>query len=178
MTTVFVDTLRSWQNFYFMSGGASAGLLGLMFVALSLGMHLVNDQTREDMHTFVTPSIVYFVSVLLTCCLMLVPDHTPSALALIFFSGGLVGLVRTLPYVRQLIQAANQHGDFEHADWLSQIILPVLSYALIVLAAICFAVGQWSLAFMGVWLTTILLLVCGIMNTWSLVIWIIEQRKD
>lgn len=60
MADVFTDTLHSWQNFYFMIGGASAGLMGLMFVALSLGTHLVNDETRASFPAFVTPSIIYF----------------------------------------------------------------------------------------------------------------------
>ena len=61
MTDLFIDTLHSWQNFYFMIGGASAGLMGLMFVALSLGTHLVNDETISSVGAFVTPSIIYFV---------------------------------------------------------------------------------------------------------------------
>jgi hypothetical protein len=51
MPDAFVDTLQSWQNFYFMIGGASAGLIGLMFVALSLGMRLLSDNTRQSFTT-------------------------------------------------------------------------------------------------------------------------------
>ena len=55
----FTETLQTWQNFYFMIFGVVQRLLGLMFVALSLGMHLVSDETREEFEIFVTPSVVY-----------------------------------------------------------------------------------------------------------------------
>jgi hypothetical protein len=84
MPDVFIETLHTWQNFYFMIGGVVAGLLGLMFVALSL-MHLVSDETREEFEIFVTPSEVYFVSALLVACVMLVPALTPPSLALALF---------------------------------------------------------------------------------------------
>jgi hypothetical protein len=50
-----------------------------------------------------------------------------------------------------------------------------VSYALILLGGI--GVNQWSLAFIGVWLASIFLLLCAIANTWSLVIWIIGQGR-
>jgi hypothetical protein len=178
MTDVFTETLRSWQNFYFMTGGAAAALIGLMFVALSLGMHLVSDTTRHDIEIFVTPSVIYFVSVLLLACIMLVPAYTPPALALALVLGGLAGMGRTIQHVIQLFRAARQHQDFDLGDWLAQIILPLFNYVLILIAALCVALDQWSLAFAALWVATILLLLCAIANTWSLVIWIVEQRRD
>lgn len=177
MTDVFTETLQSWQNFYFMAGGAAATLIGLMFVALSLGINLVSEETKAELEVFVTPSIVYFVSVLLLACVMLVPAFTPRVLAVITFTGGLFGLALTVRYATGLTRIARQHGDFSRADWLLQVILPVVNYALIVLAAVCFAGDQWSFGFGGLWLATVLLLVSAIANTWSLVIWIVNQRR-
>src|SRR5262245_11364566 len=176
MTDVFIDTLHSWQNFYFMIGGAAAGLMGLMFVALSLGMGLLDDKTRADFPAFVTPSILYFVSTLLAAGVMLVPSYTPSTLGVVLFLGGAVGLLRASQHVRHLIRAANQYQDFALWDWLTQIILPITSYVLALLSALGFVVNQWSLAFVGMWLTTLFLLLCGIANTWSLVLWIIDNH--
>ena len=178
MGDIFMDTLRSWQNFYFMIGGASAVLIGLMFVALSLGLHLVSDDVRANFPAFVTPSILYFVSALLVASVMLVPVYTPLGLGLILILSGTAGLVRTWQHVSQLIRVAIKHQDFDRWDWLAQILLPVVSYALLMLVALGFAVGQWSLALMGLWLATLLLLICAITNTWSVVLWIVDQRKS
>jgi hypothetical protein len=178
MPDVFNEMLHEWHNFYFMAGGAAAGLIGLMFVALSLGVGLVTDATREDIKIFATPSIFYFVSVLLLACLMLIPNHTPPSLAIILFLGAIVGLPWTLAHVRQLVQKAKKFQDFTVVDWLSQVILPVASYVLIMIAAICFVADQGSLSMGALWLTMIFLMLSAIANTWSLVMWIIEQRHS
>ena len=173
MTDPFNETLHGWQNFYFMAGGAAATLLGLMFVALSMGTHLITDEIRDEIDTFTSPSIFYFVSVLLLACAMLVPTFSAAGLALLLLLGSAFGLVWTAPRVRRLILAARKHQDFSLSDWLAQIILPGLAYPIILIAALCFAMNQWPIAFVGLWTATISLLICAIANTWSLVIWII-----
>jgi hypothetical protein len=172
------ETLHGWQNFYFMAGGAAATLLGLMFVALSLGMHLITEATKRQIEAFASPSVFYFASVLFLAGVMLVPAYVPLVLTLVLVVGGVLGLGRTIPSVRLLIQAARKHQDFTAADWLSQIILPVLSYSLILMAGIGFVVNQSTPALIALWISTILLLLCGITNTWSIVIWIIEQPNN
>jgi modulator of FtsH protease len=174
----FNEMLTSWQTFYFTVGGAAAALLGLMFVALSLGMPLINEQGKVGMKLFATPSVVYFVSALLLSCVMLIPSPEPPVLAVMLLLGGAAGLVRTIPFVIGLIGVALRNQDFNLGDWLAQVIAPVASYALIVLAAIGFAVEQPSWAFAGLWIGAVLLLACAIANTWSLVVWVVDQRKE
>jgi hypothetical protein len=171
----FNEVLHGWQNFYFMIGGATAGLIGLMFVALSLGTHLITDQTKESSQIFVNPSVIYFLSVLMTAGVMLAPTYSPVGLALVLFAGGVAGSGRALHYARRLPRAAKQNGDFTRADWLSHVIVPAVSYTLIWLAALGLMIDQWPLAFTGIWLAVILLLLAAIANTWSLVTWIVEH---
>lgn len=178
MPDVFNEMLRSWQNFYFMAGGTAATLIGLMFVALSLGMGIISSEITEEMKAFVTPSVLYFVSVLLIACAMLVPLYSPPALALMLFGGGLIGLYWSIPFVRKLIQVAKKNQDFNWMDWLAQVILPVVNYALLLVVALLLVIDEWSLAFIGLWATSILLLISAISNTWSLVVWVVEQKKE
>jgi hypothetical protein len=130
------------------------------------------------MKIFVTPSIYYFVSALLLSGVMLVPAYTPPTLALLLLVGGAVGLVGTIHHVVRLVQAARRNQDFTLGDWLAQIIGPVAAYALLVIAGAGFVTDQWTLAFMVAWMASITLMLCAIANTWSLVIWIVEQRKE
>src|SRR5215831_17034023 len=111
MTDVFNESLHGWQNFYFMVGGVAATLLGLMFVALSMGTHLVTDEVRQEVDAFTSPSIFYFVSVLVIACVMLVPTFSATVLAFLLFLGGLLGVAWTAPRVRLLILAARKHKD-------------------------------------------------------------------
>lgn len=173
----FVEAMGSWNNFYFMEGGAAAGMLGLMFVAMSLGVNLVAQTTQESVKTFVRPTIFYFAYAILIACVMLVPMFTAQGLALSLFVGGSIGLAMLLPQVVRLVLAAIKYQDFLLSDWLGQIIAPVMAFILLLAAALFFVVNNWSIAFAGLWVATVLLLICGIANTWGLVVWIIEQHQ-
>jgi hypothetical protein len=177
MYTAFNETLRSWHNFYFMTGGASAALLGLMFVALSLGMNLISGTTRSEFRAFVTPSVIYFVAVLLICGVMLAPAYEPLMLELILCIGGVVGLGLIARSILLLIRTAFKNRDFILSDWLGQVLGPVVGFGLLLVGALEFYSAQTSLGFLVLWIATILLLLCAIANTWSLVIWIIEHRE-
>jgi hypothetical protein len=172
--TEFHETLRSWQNFYFMIGGASATMVGLMFVALSLGINFVNDENRESIHSFATPSIFYFVSILLICCAMLVPNMDNRILALLLFLGSLEGGRRLSGYGPRIVKAAREYQDFDLAEWLAQLILPLVSYDVLMLgAAAAFAFKEWTIAFDLMAISVVLLLIAAIANTWSLVLSIV-----
>jgi hypothetical protein len=178
MPTSFTETLHSWQNFYFMIGGVAAALLGLMFVAVSLGMHLPNQSTSEGIDTFTTPNIVYFVSVILIASVMLIPDYTVTLFYAILLIGMALGLGLAIYFVRRLYLAGLRNQDFNKEDWFWLCIMPIVSYIVLLVAAICFAVGQWSIAFTILFAGTLSLLMTAIANTWGLVIWIIYARRD
>lgn len=173
----FTEMLQPWHDFYFMLGGASASLIGLMIVALSLGTPLLNDNTRADIESFASPSIFYFMTTLLIAGMMLVPVHVPVSLALVLFVGGSLGLLRTTRYVRGVVSAAIAHQDFDLQEWLMQVISPVTGYLLLILTALMFVIQQWNAALIGVCAAALLLILCAIANTWSMVLWIIEHYK-
>jgi hypothetical protein len=178
MNDVFTETLRNWQNFYFMAGGASAALLGLMFVALSLGMHLIDKVTIQTFEDFASPSVHYFVSALIIACVMLVPAFTPPMLALVLFLGGAWRLTRTVKQTRRIIETARRAQDFDVPEWAFQVVLPNVSYALLLIASLALLIEQVAPAFFAIWFATVALMLCAISNTWSLVLWIVEQHKE
>jgi len=176
MTDAFLETLHSWQNFYFMIGGAAAGLIGLMFVALSLGMQIIRDVPQEESRAFATPSVIYFVTVLLIAAIMLVPASEPMILGLLLLVTAGIGCFNMFRRWRKLLDSAIRHQDFLLSDWLAQIIGPILTYVLLIIAAFCFMIGQWPLAFGTLWSASIFTMLAAISNTWALVVWIIEHR--
>jgi hypothetical protein len=174
----YYEILRSWQTFYFTIGGASATLVGLMIVALSLGIKFMERSNTEDVNNFATPSIVYFVTTLLIAGTMLVPNMPPLALAVLLFAGGGFGLLRLLWYVRGVLHYVRQYHDFKVWDWIFEVIFPPIGYLLILVAAVGFAISQWTLGLMSLWLATLIIIVCGIANTWSIVMTVVDLRPD
>lgn len=173
----FTELLHGWQNFYFMIGGAAATLIGLMFVAMSMATHLISEQRKQEFNIFVTPSVFYFVIILMTAGVMLVPTYSPTGLAVALSLDGLFGLIHATRASWRLAQVAKEQSDFLWWEWMSQIVLPVVAFVLILLAALGLLADSAVAALMGLAAGVLLLLLGAIGNTWSLVIWIIDQRS-
>src|SRR5258706_16148231 len=95
--------LRDWQGFFQLAGTAAATLIGLIFLAISLGARLVPAEDNTAMGAFVVPIVIHFGAVLVVSALMLIPVYTPLSLGLILIGAGLVGLGLSLGGPRQLL---------------------------------------------------------------------------
>jgi hypothetical protein len=175
MPNLFADTLRAWNNFYFMIGGAAATLIGLLFVAVSLGASLVSADTQAAITPFVTPSLFYFLSVLGVAAMMLVPAESRLLIAGLLLAVGTYGLGRMVVIIRGMKLSA-QTQALDHGHWKWHAAIPGLSYALVAATAI----WLWSApdaSLLGLALATVLLLLSGIWRSWDLVLWIAHQRS-
>jgi hypothetical protein len=170
------EILRDWQNFYFMIGGAAAALIGLMFVAISLGSHLVNTETAENMRIYVNPSLFHFVTVFLTACVMLVPVHTIASFSIILGLVCLVGLRQAMDVLKRMWRRkADEIDEENHFLWHAT--LPTLSYLIGSVAVGGIAMTSLSPWLIGFALMATILTICAIRNVWMLVLWIARQGR-
>jgi hypothetical protein len=51
---------HGWENFFIVGATAGATLIGLMFVAITLGGGLSTAQGLNATHAFLTPTLVWF----------------------------------------------------------------------------------------------------------------------
>jgi hypothetical protein len=72
-----VIVLRDWQSFYILTGTASATLIGLLFIAVSIGSNLPMQQITNNLQTFVNPTLLAYFQVLLVSCLAVMPLQSP-----------------------------------------------------------------------------------------------------
>jgi hypothetical protein len=73
MTNPWLHQLGAWHNFYLLLGTAAATLTGLMFIVVSLGPRLIATHTATGVRAFVTPTVMYFTTVLVVAALMTIP---------------------------------------------------------------------------------------------------------
>ncbi len=177
MPDAFIQMLHNWQNFYILTGTASATLVGLIFIAASLGAGLVTPETSASVHTWVTPMVIHFGSVLLVALIFTVPTLTLSGMAIILGMGGLAGLAYVLLTARRMQQQMREHDTaLGHSDWLWYGLLPGISYLAILGAGLGFQFqSQNSFDMLAAGL--IVLLVLGVRNTWDLMLWIAQNRS-
>ncbi|HMA34900.1 MAG TPA: hypothetical protein VKY74_10520 [Chloroflexia bacterium] len=174
MGDTFAQTLHDWQNFYMLTGTAAATLIGLLFVAASLGAGLIADHTRDNIRTFVTPTLLHFGAVLILACIFTVPGQSPDVLGALVAAIGVAGLAQVLKTVPQMWQY-HQRDDFDRAHWLWHNVLPGVAYLLISGTGGALLLGARPLL-SPLALGVGLLLVVGIHNTWTLTLWIVQHR--
>jgi hypothetical protein len=168
----FIESLLPWHDFYMLTGEAAATLIGLMFVALSLGIGL-RDGKREDVNTFVTPTVVYFLGVVVITAISVMPLERGTTL------GGLIAaipLISTPVGVRRLRRLKVRHhaSPIANRNWLWQWAVPAGAQSLLLVAGIGFIVGDPRAHFVLAG-SIVALLVAGVRNAWTFMIWIVEK---
>jgi hypothetical protein len=168
------EALHAWHEFYLLVGSAAAALTGLMFVVVSISPGTIATRPAAGIRAFITPTIVFYATVLVVSALMLAPHAAPRLVAILLALGGLAGLAYMV-----WIDAHRQwrRSKLGLDDWYWYVAQPALGYVLLVAAGIALwlrlAAGAWLVA-----LSAVLLLVVGIRNGWDLAIWMAQNRKE
>ena len=66
--------LESWHDFFTLVGASAATLVGLMFVAASVGTGLFTGEKEIGLRTFLSPTVVAFGVVLASCVVGVLPS--------------------------------------------------------------------------------------------------------
>ena len=171
----FNQILHDWQTFYGLLGTAAATLIGLQFVAASLGASFVKPDTTEDIDTWVTPTIFHFGAVLAIAALISVPYLDSQSFGIVLGLGSLVGLANIYRVGR--LMKRHRPNPAELNDLLWHVVLPVVSYLLALGTAIMVA-ANLAVSLNDVALASMILLIVGIRNAWDLAVWIVQNRKN
>ena len=164
MTTSPAELFRDWHDFYVLVATASATLVGLMFVAMSIGTTIFNEEHRAALETFLTPTVVHFAAVLLAGLVIVIPAHTWVGLAAVLTAGGLAG---TVYCASLLVQVVVRHSfNVERIDRMFYLLIPLIGYLLVLVSAALLLVQSTASANL-IAAALLTLLLAGIRNTWT-----------
>jgi hypothetical protein len=170
MDPSLTDLIEDWHDFDLLVGTAAATLVGLMFVAASIGASIYTEKNRPGMQAFISPTVVHFTSVLVLALLALVPTHEWLTLAGLLALVGVAGGVYSANLWMQLF--VRRRFDVDIVDRLFYAALPSLGYLLLLLAAF-FLLRQSEAGLDLLAAAQITLLLAGIRNAWDMMIWIV-----
>jgi hypothetical protein len=172
------------RDFYILAGTASATLVGLLFVGLSLHLRIV--VRTSEVRSLARVTLANFGTVLFVTMFMVIPeDHATAALQLI--GAGIVSLVIVAP---SLVAAARRQGqslDMRSRDRARLVLrfgLSTLSYLAVILAGILLASSLTSAFGLVLEVALVVLLLVSLRNTWDLLVTVGEvtlggdQDKD
>lgn len=178
--------LQQWQNFYMLLGGASATLVGLMFIAISLGSGRWTPQDRPLLNAsfsaFMSPTFIHFVYVLVTAVVVLVPTLSETVLGGLLLLTGIGSLGHIARHLRFLIDRYRARR-IDRSDLVWYSLMPSITYILYLGAG----VGLLRAGLRGtrpvhaldaLAVASVLLLVIGVRNAWDLVVFLVLRQID
>jgi hypothetical protein len=170
--------LQGWDNFYVLIGSSSGGLIGLMFVVVTLTSGRDRPTMLRAAGLFLTPTVAHFAVVLATSAVAMAPGlpgwlrgavfGVILLIGLIYAARACVGIARPRP------GAAPSHGS----DLWCYGAAPTAIYAgLVTVVGLTFWFrAAWAPTAMAGLLLALLLI--SIRNAWDLITWIAPGRRE
>ncbi|HVC59253.1 MAG TPA: hypothetical protein VND19_02670 [Acetobacteraceae bacterium] len=170
------DALGPWREFYTMLGTASATMVGLLFVAATVGAGVFSNDRRAALRVFLSASVVNFSLILAACLVVLAPVRSWVLLGVVILGCGLFGLAHSCVAWRDTLRDGLIKAiDLEDRVWY--IVLPIAGYLFVAASGVTLAlrldVGCAALALsMGA------LLAVGLHNAWDITVRSITRRRE
>jgi hypothetical protein len=147
---------HDWHDFYMLLGTASAALVALLFVAVSIGASFLTPERSVATRTFMSPVVFHFSTLLLISLIAMVPSHTALSLAIGIAAVAVAGLGYTTVVLVGLARASiNDVADRFYA---------------VMLAAAGLCISYAGLAADILAAALLLLLAVNIRNAWDLML--------
>jgi hypothetical protein len=164
------QALRDWRDFYMLSGAAAATLVGLMFVAASIGSSMFNRRGAAPMHAFVTPTVVHFAATLFVCLISVMPCDTARSLGGVIGLGALAGLAYCGRVIAIIVRRFAVGLDWEDRAFYA--LIPVSGYLLLLGSSAMEFDDRPTEANLLAAIALLVLFVAGLRNAWDMTVWI------
>lgn len=168
------DVFAAWHEFYALLGAASATMVGLLFVAASVGAGVFSSDRRAPLRIFLSASVVHFAGILAVSLLVLAPIRNWLLFGVMILGCGLFGLCYCgLTWRDTVREGLSASIDLDDKTWYAA--LPALAYLCETAAAIAL-VMRLDQGAVGLAIAVAVLLLVGIHNAWDITIWMITRR--
>jgi hypothetical protein len=142
-----------------------------VFVAVSIGTAIFNEDRRIGLAAFLTPTVMHFAAVLFACLVATMPSHTWYTLGGMLGTGALAGAIYSGRLVVQMIAIRSFKIDME--DRLFYGLLPLAGYGLALAAAVLLLTRAGAIGTDLLAAAALTLLFGAIRNAWDMMVWIV-----
>ena len=164
-----MDALRDWHDFYLLIGATAATLVGLMFVAASIGATYFTAEREAGLRAFLTPTVTHFTAIVVACLIVTVPTHDPASFSALLLAEAGVGIgYSSRVWLHMRRRGFTSTIDLPDRLWYAA--SPVASYVMIAAAAVLVLLGA-AAALDLLAAALLLLLLLGIRNAWDMTAW-------
>jgi hypothetical protein len=169
--------MQAWHDFFLLTGGAAATLLGLVFVAASIAATIPNDKLGDDAsrQLWVLPIVWAFLRVLVVSAMGLIPGQTPPSFGYLLLVLAILDLGRMARIAMGMRDHHRKYEKLTASDWGWYVFYPAAATVFLAGSGVALARG-WS--FPVPVLATGLLghLVVGVHNAYELADWLATRQ--
>jgi hypothetical protein len=167
---------HGWDGYFTLLGTAAAGLIGLLFVVVTLTSNYDRAKAQRGQSIYMTPTMLHFAVVLSISAMTLVPGLTPFRATALLAVATLIGLVNTVWACLGIRMLGKGEEPPHWTDFWLYGAAPAVIYVSLGAACVTFALGlDVAPHALGVLLLALLLL--GIRNAWDLITWMAPGRN-
>ena len=167
---------EGWDNYFLMMGSAGGGLIGLLFVVITLTAGFERDQAARGQALYMTPTMVHFAVVLSISAVAEIPKLPSIGFAALAALALGLGLVNS---ARASVGIARPRRGAIAPHWSDLPLYGIVPAALYVLGlGFCVAVSErveWAAPALATLLLVLLLV--AIRNAWDLIISIAPMAR-
>jgi hypothetical protein len=167
-------TFADWHDFYITMGTASASLIGLLFVALSLNLDAITGDAREDLRAFAEQAFNSFSTVLLIAVFFLIPQHGQSILGDLYLLLGAIAGYRLLRRAPAVLRGKRRDRLGTTVFW--RFLLPAAALLGLIAAGVGLILDKPDALY---WLVAVIigLLMSAARSSWDLLVKVGEERR-
>jgi modulator of FtsH protease len=174
--TAFTASILGWHDFFLATAGASAALLGLLFVAVSINLGTIAAAERIDLRARARLAFANLLAVLGISLVMLRPDPEPqgTSVALVTIAGlglmrvarGATAVARSQQSLRDRLPAVRRMG------WTA--------VAGVILLLVAFGyLGSTDARYTTLLMAAVLIFIIGAADvSWEMLVLVSDDRKD
>jgi hypothetical protein len=166
-----------WHDLYALAGSASASLIGLLFVSVSMHIDIMAQATDNEDRILAVQTVSSFLYVLVIAMVFMVPAQNPWGLSVPLLAMGILGCIRMLQTWRRFLRARDtgDRGKGTHYS-LWHLAYPTFSY--LALAAVSLAALRGRVqALVWLLLVVVMLLLDATRSAWDLMILVAMQKS-
>jgi len=154
---------KDWQTFYYTLAGATATLMGLLFVSLALHSKQIHEEENSHFLRLARLTFSNYLMLLILAFQMLVPIHAKMQLLLPIIVTAIIGLIWTIKLRNRKVDEADPNKGFlVRSYWMT-----LLSYIFLFGCGLVIQ-AQVELALYLLLSPVMMLMIGSVRNSWGL----------
>jgi len=168
---------QGWDNYFFMLGSAGAGLIGLLFVVVTLTAGFDREQALRGQALYMFPTMVAFALVLGMSAIVIAPGLPPAVVIGVLGAGALGGCAAAIRATIGILRPRQGRPSPHWSDAWMYGATPLGLFAILLIADAALAAGaRWAAPAFA--LGELALLLVSIRNAWDLITAIAPSRGE